>query len=67
MGLHFALGASLAASSPGVWTPLGEASLTFQAEDPVPQGIDNVLQGCLVCDIEKVLVIRVTGDVLDFI
>lgn len=44
-----------------------DGSRTFQAEDPVPQGIDNVLQGRLVGDVEEVLVIWVTGDVFDFI
>ena len=44
-----------------------EAVLTFQAEDPVPQGVNNVLQGCLICDVEEVFVIRVTGDVFDFV
>lgn len=47
--------------------PSREAALTFQAEDPVPQGIDNVLQGRLISDVEEVLVIGVTGDVFDFV
>ena len=42
-------------------------SLTFQTEDPVPQGVDNVLQGRLVGHVEEVLIIGVTGDVFDFI
>ena len=44
-----------------------EAVLTFQAEDPVPQGVNNVLQGCLIRDVEEVFVIGVTGDVFDFV
>lgn len=52
--------------NPGAWSPLG-ASLTFQAEDPVPQGIHDVFQGCLVRHVEEMLVVRVTGDGFDFV
>ena len=44
-----------------------EAVLTFQAEDPVPQGVDNVLQSRLISDVEEVLVVGVTGDVFNFV
>lgn len=47
--------------------PSGYASLTFQAEDPVPKGINNVLQGRLIGYVEEVLIIGVTGDVFDLI
>lgn len=40
---------------------------TFQAEDPLPECIDDVLQRRLIRHIEEVFVVRVTGNVLDFI
>lgn len=38
---------------------------TFQAEDPVPQGIHDVVEGCLVRHVEEILLVGVAGDVLD--
>lgn len=40
---------------------------TFQTEDPIPERVHNVLQGRLISHLEEVLVIGVTGDILDFI
>lgn len=41
--------------------------LTFQTEDALSKRIHNVLQRSLIRHVEEVLVVRVTGDVLDFI
>lgn len=65
VGVGFPLGSSPAVT-PGTRAPLSEWR-TFQAEDPVPQRIDDVLQGRLIRHVEEVLVIGVTGDVFDFI
>lgn len=45
----------------------GGASLTFQAEDPLSQGVHDVLERGLVGDVEEVFVIGVAGDELDLV
>lgn len=45
----------------------GGASLTFQAENPLSQSIHDVLERCLVGDVEEVFVIGVAGDELDLV
>lgn len=41
--------------------------ITFQSEDPISQSVHDVVQRSFVRHVEKILLVRIAGDILDLV